>query len=154
MAMTAKWSEAKASFPGFKRGKLPELEEIESLFVDFNYEKWPRDASVGFYNSKDDAVALTIIVTEPYGVWLQYDKIKDGQQANMFSLCNWNDLDEYVPIVENAMTLRGMYISPDKACIDVKHFILTEGELSNQIEWISEHDIPEGKHWLVASDCL
>jgi len=144
-----------ASFPGHYNNKLPVMEELEKLFLDYPPEKWTDDASIEYRKESGETIRLVIVHHSKFGFWLQYEKETLTENSeNYFSLGDVNRLDRYVELVEDSLTLEGLFVLPINAWRAVKYFISTEGSRTDKIHWISETDIPSGKHWLIAADCL
>ncbi|WP_120497944.1 hypothetical protein [Kiloniella sp. EL199] len=78
----------------------------------------------------------------------------DGRDEKYVSLGSSEKLEKYVDVAEGSVTLEGLYLSPEQAWLAVEDFLDQKGWRSNRICWLHENQVPEGKHWLVSSDCI
>lgn len=144
-----------ASFPSLYGTSLPTEEEIEPLFFEKFPEAWTEDADITCYIRDGEYYRLSIVANCRYGIWLWYRYSRsDSQEENYISLGDPERLNQYVEVVEDSLTLEGLYLPPEQAWLAVRDFLNLEGLRSDKISWLSEDQIPKGKHWLVSSDCL
>ena len=144
-----------ASFPGMRGPNLPTNEQIEPLFLENFPESWTEDADVTWYLGDGEYCRLSIVANPQCGIWLWYRHNRpDGSEENYISLGSPEKLDRYVEAVEDSLTLEGFYLAPEQAWLAVQDFINLSGVRSERITWMREDQVPEGKYWLVSSDCL
>lgn len=144
-----------AAFPGMVLNRLPAPSEIEHLFREGYPSHWIEDAIINIYLDGQESRSLSIIASVESGFWLWY-RIASGAsgEVNAISCGSRSELNEQVPLGEDTLTLRGLFIEPSMAFNAVSDFISSEGQKSHRIDWITPDEIPEGHHWLISEDCV
>jgi len=143
------------SFPELSGTTTPDLDHISSLFLKRFPEAWTEDADVTLYGDNGRFIRLSIVANPVHGLWLWHRQHEaDGKETNHVSLGNPEKLQTYVDVIDDAVTLEGLFLPPALAWLAVRDFIELEGRKSEKISWLHEDDIPAGRHWLVSVDCL
>ncbi|MEM9139796.1 MAG: hypothetical protein AAGB15_08175 [Pseudomonadota bacterium] len=144
-----------AAFPGLVLNRLPEPSEIEHLFREGYPSQWTEDAIINVYLDNRESRSLSIIASVELGFWL-WHRVASGAsgEMNAISCGSRSGLNEQVPLGEDTLTLKGLFIEPSMAFNAVLDFVSSEGQRSPRIDWITPDEIPEGYQWLISEDCV
>lgn len=123
------------------------------MILNFEKEKWPSDAFIRYHFENGDYVQISVYASDRYGFWVQFLTKINNKYEFSFSLGDSEKLNKYVSIVEDSVTLEGLYVCGETALKAIKCFIET-GTMSDQVDWITEKEIPQGMHWLITEDFL